>query len=54
MRADATASRTAIIDAAWQGFATNDPDISLRSIAQTPGSESPLSTDTSPRAKTSL
>lgn len=34
MRADATASRTAIIDAAWQGFATNGPDISLRSIAQ--------------------
>ena len=34
MRADATASRAAIIDAAWQGFATNGPDISLRSIAQ--------------------
>jgi transcriptional regulator, tetR family len=34
VRADATASRAAIIDAAWQGFATNGPDISLRSIAQ--------------------
>lgn len=37
MRADATASRAAIIDAAWQGFATNGPDISLRSIAQDAG-----------------
>ena len=37
MRADATASRAAITDAAWQGFATNGPDISLRSIAQDAG-----------------
>ncbi len=37
MRADATASRAAIIDAAWQGFATYGPDISLRSIAQDAG-----------------
>lgn len=37
MRADATASRAAIIDAVWQGFATNGPDISLRSIAQDAG-----------------
>lgn len=37
MRADATASRAAIIDAAWQGFATYGPDISLRSIARDAG-----------------
>lgn len=37
MRADASAGRAAIIHAAWQGFATHGPDISLRSIAQDAG-----------------
>jgi len=37
VRADATASRAAIIDAAWRSFATHGPDISLRSIAQDAG-----------------